>query len=1145
MWAKFSKIPIPPKFIPIVLGMLLIPQVLQNLLPEHGDAWTAVENTSNPKSGFVQQPVQPVRNPKLFPSQRLSSQWVCKLAPGTVPEEIAEKLKARYLRPLKGLVGYSIFEIPRSRDSNQVRQLLQSLPGVLWSQQQKLRPRFSRSHPEPLAITDPLFSEQWHLYSEHSNPVNDAPQIDLNLTTLWEKGLYGEGIQIAVVDDGLEYTHPDLSANYDASLSYDFLSSDTDPAPRLTSHFHGTAVAGIIGARDNGKYGLGIVPRATLAGIRLIDGSVSDATEAESLSFQRDVMDIYNNSWGPSDTDIEVYEGPGPLLLEALQTGVQQGRNGLGNLYVWAAGNGGRYDDNSNFDGYANQPWSIAVAGLNQDGTAPSYAEPGANIVIAAPGVDIVTTDLYGSRGDSLYDFTSEFGGTSAATAMVSGVLALMLQSNPQLTWRDAQHILIQTARQNDPRNPSWADNAANLQVHHKYGFGLIDASAAVALADDWVSMPEASTETLSQTINRSLANDPNSTLETIIASTNPNFVEHVQVQLTLKDYNWGQLNLSLISPNGTESVLATPFTRGLGPEVDEPHSNVHSWTYLTVRNWAEPASGNWTLKIRNRTTGHAGIIQSWKLILHTTTDPNHQLPTLQAKDETWSFPNVEASPVSINVLLNESSQDWTLENISNPVHGSASFTADGLIQYQPNEGYAGNDVINYTVRDSPGRKGRARLHIEVDPPPDESTETTISIAGEPLSFALTPTTGQHLISSQITSGSLQIDGKYTLKYTPDPNSFYSAQVVTLHTTDFSNYASQIFSIFHSPTGELARQLNGQSDAIELLPAEVANNLSAPLTLEAWIYPENYGPVNYANIINRGFARIFDKSVLTLFLCNVAPGHEQGEAYYRYRSLVLWLETQDGDIRYLSTPQDSIQLKTWQHVAVTIDAPGNVQMYINGELQTLYEPSFSASTGLIADNSQIPLLSGNSHNQNRGFEGKIDQLRHWNTVRSSSQIAQYRYFPLQGDEPGLHHYWTLDNSTTQNPKSDNHKEPIYEGTSSVIPHIWQLHFFPDAISVAPNWWKSPTLGMFYTGKAPWVWSPNHQYQFLSPGAPNSDPLWFYDPILGWIWTSLSAYPWYWSHHQQSWLWYNTPTTNPRQIYDPRTQIWTMDQELGQ
>ena len=372
---------------------------------------------------------------------------------------------------------------------------------------------------------DPLYGLQWHLKNTGQYGWDGTPGKvgeDINVEPVWagcaDGTCHGEGEYVAVVDDGMEIAHPDLQANVSTAVgrqSYDYVSgSYGDPTPSTSTasdpNAHGTAVSGIIAARDvNDIGGRGVAPRAGLVGYNLLQNS-SAANEGDAMTRQDDQVSIYSNSWGPTD-------GTGLLTdsnntwKSAIANGLSSGRGGLGAIYVWAAGNGCMPSssnpdvclaDNSNFDGYANHYGIIAVGAVNDQGTRSSYSEKGANLWVSAPGGEycdthtIVTTDLTGTDGfNSLifssdlsnHDYTRCMNGTSAATPMVSGVAALVLQANPNLTWRDVRAILAGTARKNDPTDGGWSTNNAGYHINDNYGFGVVDASAAVTAAKTWI----------------------------------------------------------------------------------------------------------------------------------------------------------------------------------------------------------------------------------------------------------------------------------------------------------------------------------------------------------------------------------------------------------------------------------------------------------------------------------------------------------------------------------------------------------------------------------------------------------------------------------------------------------------------------------
>src|SRR6185369_7014505 len=182
----------------------------------------------------------------------------------------------------------------------------------------------------------------------------------------------------------------------------------------------------------------GVAYEATLAGLRLIAAPTTDETDASALLSNNQAIHIKNNSWGPPDDAADLY-GIEPLTEAALATGTETGRGGRGTIYVFAAGNGLENNDNANNNAYNNSIYTISVGAINDLGLQTSYSTPGACVGISAPSVDvnrpgIATTDLTGSSGYNTSqttldfankDYTDIFGGTSASTPMISGVIAL------------------------------------------------------------------------------------------------------------------------------------------------------------------------------------------------------------------------------------------------------------------------------------------------------------------------------------------------------------------------------------------------------------------------------------------------------------------------------------------------------------------------------------------------------------------------------------------------------------------------------------------------------------------------------------------------------------------------------------------------
>lgn len=194
--------------------------------------------------------------------------------------------------------------------------------------------------------------------------------------------------------------------------------------------------------------------------------------------------------------------------------------------------------------------------------------------------------------------------------------------------------------------------------------------------------------------------------------------------------------------------------------------------------------------------------------------------------------------------------------------------------------------------------------------------------------------------------------------------------------------------------GESALWFDGDDGAV-LCPASPSLNLTDAMTLEAWIHPEGWGEVQ-----GLGFGRIIDKGDISLFV------NGTGGSLNNY-SLGFWIETDGNPAGIANIPESTLSLDTWHHVAVTYDAAtSTVRMYVDGEEYDVVVFG-GAPSGPVADNSNVALRIGNANHMNWTFDGTIDEVRVWNTVRSAAQISGGMNAYLFGDEPGLVGYWRM------------------------------------------------------------------------------------------------------------------------------------------
>jgi len=299
------------------------------------------------------------------------------------------------------------------------------------------------------------------------------------------------------------------------------------------------------------------------------------------------------------------------------------GRNGKGSIYIWASGNGRASSDTCNYDGYANSRFTIAIGAVGSDLRLSSYSEGCSALMAVAPSSSgghpsITTVDYDMNNNRACYSY---FGGASSAAPAAAGVVALMLGANPELTWRDVQHIIVATAVPVTTSDQSWTliteDNpVTHAPLYHSdlYGFGLIDAKAAVSLAKQWKTVaPLVSWSSGTIIVNQPIDDDKVEGVVSSVYVSKALRVEWVEVVLQSDHKNRGDLDVFLLSPSGVKSVLAVVH--------NDVNERVPSWTFTSCRHWSQSSLGKWELHVSDQRLGNTGNFNSWILRIHGTED--------------------------------------------------------------------------------------------------------------------------------------------------------------------------------------------------------------------------------------------------------------------------------------------------------------------------------------------------------------------------------------------------------------------------------------------------------------------------------------------------------------------------------------------
>lgn len=487
--------------------------------------------------------------------------------------------------------------------------------------------------------TDPYLGVQWHLINENTDLW------DLNLAGVWSNidpldttspTYSGTGTRVAIVADGFDYNHSDLVPNYDRALDYDFEFGAGD-AFGTARDFEGTAMAGLIGAAANGVGTVGVAHGATLIGYRMraaawpspwdwlqdVSGALDralNAAQADVTALSRYIGDDSQHAFG-FGVDPELVAD----IRQSITNAVTLGRSGLGMSLVKAAGE--HYFDWEDFDPSVDinmDPWTrdtrqIVVSGISEEGWAYEGTNSGAPVLVSALGAmdqyfstnlggEIFTTDRIGSAGFGNRSYIANYSGTNAAASMVAGVVSLMYEANAALGWRDVQSILAASARHVGPEMTSlwggWSWNGAEtwngggLHFSNLYGYGLVDAWAAVRLAETWRLTGEGAG---TSTTESSFALDVLNSITTLPAAEEPSeasfsrnsatnlVVERVTVTIAADIEDLRVFSLYLVSPSGTESELMSH------DGADQWNGN---WTFETQAFRGERSVGAWTVRV-------------------------------------------------------------------------------------------------------------------------------------------------------------------------------------------------------------------------------------------------------------------------------------------------------------------------------------------------------------------------------------------------------------------------------------------------------------------------------------------------------------------------------------------------------------------
>eukprot|EP00112_Aurelia_sp_Birch-Aquarium-sp1_P002144 Seg1232.14 transcript_id=Seg1232.14/GoldUCD/mRNA.D3Y31 product=Furin protein_id=Seg1232.14/GoldUCD/D3Y31 len=495
--------------------------------------------------------------------------------------------------------------------------------------------------------------------------INDKFGVTMNIRKAWSKGYTGKNVTICINDPtGVYYRHDDFIKRFNLAASYNFDKNISDPSPpsdagSTTVDAHGSEMTGLAASEaNNGKCGVGIAYDAYISGLNTLarKGRSKSKIKAASLVYANEINDIYSCSWGPI---IEMEATVGYMKAEvkaAVKRGSQTGRSGKGSIYVFANGNGGQLNGSCSYDEYMSSIYTLAISVVTGENkmsrqnvqctgvSAVTYARDGA-VGIANPHNLMPTC---GNNNVCIKTSSS----SSAAAAVASGILALVLQANPNLGWRDVQHLI---ARSSSSAFPSvvWKTNKAGIRVSDGFGFGLLDADALTENAKNWTNVGPQLACTVDYKVNEKI-HGVSTTIKTLDLTTWPancggdaqriNFLEHVLLVVSFNFTVRKLVEIEIEAPTGTKSLVL----RG-GRIFDTMYTEVKNLSLLSLHHWGENPKGIWSMRLRstNPSSANSGNLWQWGFHFYGTKDDPLASNTIKPSQIQANVTNTTTKPTS------------------------------------------------------------------------------------------------------------------------------------------------------------------------------------------------------------------------------------------------------------------------------------------------------------------------------------------------------------------------------------------------------------------------------------------------------------------------------------------------------------------
>ena len=570
----------------------------------------------------------------------------------TLLESLIAPLGLTYNRPIEGLDNTYLFRLSRTARENPIKlaNRLMTRPEVLVAEPNVIVPSRSAYRPQ-----DSLYGRQWYLH--HAGGTELSVNSHVQAEKAWDLTRGDRSVVIAVADDAIDISHPDFQGMGKIVAPRDLFDQDFSPMPGSVNDNHGTAVAGVATAEENGSGIVGIAPGCALMPIRTT-GFLDDASVEGVFDWARTRgAAVICCSWGAGAVRF-------PLSLRqraAITRAATQGRGGKGCVITFAAGNFNRPLNstvqeqgwpNNVIDGvttwlhgYAVHPDVIAVGACTSENKKAAYSNWGDELFICAPsnnappaiwleqtgyievppkfktrlpGAPVITTDRPGDAGYSRDSYTDVFGGTSSACPLVAGVAGLILSANPSLSAVEVKRILQQTAdkiidRDPDPQfNVNFGTYEANGHSRW-FGYGKVNAFQAVQSAKAMLPGSTLPRQQIKVQTSGTVNLGDRTQTQTSLRVQQSGLLKSLTVEIDLEHGYLGDLELRLVSPS-QEAVLLQSRILGRRTRLKTTY-NLEN-TPLLKRLLQKPAQGEWKLEVQDYARTHTGTLKRWQMTL-------------------------------------------------------------------------------------------------------------------------------------------------------------------------------------------------------------------------------------------------------------------------------------------------------------------------------------------------------------------------------------------------------------------------------------------------------------------------------------------------------------------------------------------------